>query len=432
VPGSGGTDAGRPGAWAGRRQRLVITAFLGILALFAAGCSGARPVAQAKGQRAASVARLTITPASGSTNIRPGLGVTVAASHGTVKDVTVTSGPDPVSGYLNATHTVWHSRWALSPSHIYTVTATAVDSSGRAVTRTSSFRTLTPGATFQAQIFEGYRQTYGVGMPIILTFSHPVTDRVTVERSLQLWTSKPVTGAWYWDGSQSLVFRPRTYWPAHTEVSFAAHLDGVEAAPGVYGMANLTQSFSIGDSLIAVVSTTRHDATIYYRDKLFGVWPASTGSPGDDTANGAYLTIEKANPVLMSGPGYTGFPVPYSVRFTFSGDYMHDAYWSVGEQGYANVSHGCVNLSPADAEVYYNLAVPGDPVTIVGSPVAGTWDDGWTEWFLTWRQLLRGSATHEAVQAGPSGSSLVSPAALPPATATPPLRAPHPGNYLAA
>jgi lipoprotein-anchoring transpeptidase ErfK/SrfK len=48
----------------------------------------------------------------------------------------------------------------------------------------------------------------------------------------------------------------------------------------------------------------------------------------------------------MSGPGYTDFAVPYSVRFTWSGDYMHDAYWSVGEQGYTDVSHGCVNLSP--------------------------------------------------------------------------------------
>ena len=69
----------------------------------------------------------------------------------------------------------------------------------------------------------------------------------------------------------------------------------------------------------------------------------------------------------MVGPGYS-ISVPWSVRFTFSGDYYHDAYWSVGEQGFDNVSHGCVNLSPADAETYYNLAVPGDPITIVGSP----------------------------------------------------------------
>ena len=180
-----------------------------------------------------------------------------------------------------------------------------------------------------------------------------------------------------------------------------------------------------------MVSTTGHYAKIYYRDRLLGVWPVSTGEPGDDTANGTYLTIEKANPTLMSGPGYTDFPVPYAVRFTWSGDYMHDAYWSVGEQGYANVSHGCVNIAPANAETYYDLAVPGDPVTITNSPLAGSWDDGWTEWFLTWKQLLRGSATHEAVQAGPSGSLFVGPATLPPATTKAPLRTSQQGNYFA-
>jgi L,D-transpeptidase catalytic domain len=180
-----------------------------------------------------------------------------------------------------------------------------------------------------------------------------------------------------------------------------------------------------------VVSTSSHHARIYYKDKLYGVWPVSTGSPGDDTVNGTYLTIEKANPTLMSGPGYTNFPVPYAVRFTWSGDYMHDAYWSVGEQGYTNVSHGCVNLSPQDGEAYYNLAVPGDPVTITGSPAGGTWDDGWTEWFLTWNQLLSRGTTYQAVQLGPAGSSFVNPATLPPATATPPLGTSRPGNYAA-
>jgi lipoprotein-anchoring transpeptidase ErfK/SrfK len=429
----GGTDAGLRRTLAGRplgAAALGAAALLGALALLISACSGltARPEAQVNAHIAASDARLAIAPADGAASAPPDQGVTVTATRGVVRSVTVTGGTGPVSGYLNATRTVWHSRWALQPARDYIVTATAVDSSGRAVTQVSSFRTLTPAATFRTQIFEGYHQTYGVGMPIILTFSHPVTNKVAVERSLRLWTSRPVVGAWYWDTDTSLVFRPRTYWPEHTHVSFAAHLDGVQAAPGVYGTANLTQSFTIGNSLIAVVSTASHYAKIYYRGKLFGVWPVSTGAPGDDTANGTYLTIEKANPVLMSGPGYTDFPVPYSVRFTWSGDYMHDAYWSVGEQGYVNVSHGCVNLSPAHAEVYYNLAVPGDPVTIKGSPVAGAWDDGWTEWFLTWRQLLHGSATHQAVQAGPSGSSLVDPATLAQATAQPPLGAPRPGN----
>ena len=421
-----GTNAGWRGALAGRRQRLVIAAWLGVLVLAVAACSGTRGAAVR-----VSAARLTIVPADGSTAAEPDQGVTVAVSRGRVKNVTVTVGSDPVRGYLNVTGTIWHSTWALQPSRDYTVTATAVDSSGRAVTETSSFRTLTPPAVLQAQTIEGYDQTYGVGMPIILTFSHAVTNKAAVERSLQLWTSKPVVGAWYWDTSESLVFRPRTYWPQHTRVKFVAHLDGVQTAPGVYGTANLRQSFEIGNSLIAVVSTTGHYAKIYYRDRLLGVWPVSTGEPGDDTANGTYLTIEKANPTLMSGPGYTDFPVPYAVRFTWSGDYMHDAYWSVGEQGYSNVSHGCVNIAPANAATYYDLAVPGDPVTIIDSPLAGTWDDGWTEWFLTWKQLLRGSATHEAVQAGPSGSLFVGPATLSPARAKSPLGTSRKGNYFA-
>jgi hypothetical protein len=129
----------------------------------------------------------------------------------------------------------------------------------------------------------------------------------------------------------------------------------------------------------------------------------------------------------MIGPGYDVL-VPWSVRFTLSGDFMHDAYWSVGEQGFANVSHGCVNMSPADAETYYKMGVQGDPITISGSPKAGKWGDGWTVWFLTWRDLLKGSATDDAVQAGPDGSAFVRPGTIKPSHAKSPLRTSHPGN----
>jgi lipoprotein-anchoring transpeptidase ErfK/SrfK len=426
---SGATNPGSPGTG---RRRLAITASLAGLGLLAAACSAPAPMAHVtRAQSRVPAAQLTITPADGSSRANPSKGVTVSVAHGTLSTVTLTQGSHPVAGLLNAAHTAWHTRWPLLPARTYTVTATAVDARKLAVTRTQSFSTLTPSQTVQVQIFEGYHQTYGVGIPIMMTFSRPVHRRAAVERAMQLWTSRPVTGAWYWDSSTSLVFRPRDYWPQHTRVRFVAHMDGLEVARGVYGTANLAQSFRIGNSLIAVVSTAHHYAKIYYRGKLFGNWPVSTGAPGDDTADGTYLTIEKANPVLMSGPGYTNFPVPYSVRFTWSGDYMHDAYWSVGEQGYTNVSHGCVNLSPYHAQVYYGLAVPGDPVTITGSPAAGIWDDGWTEWFLSWKQLLRGSATHQAVQAGPAGSTFVSPASLPASTARAPLGTSRRHNSLA-
>lgn len=262
------------------------------------------------------------------------------------------------------------------------------------------------------RIIEGYRQTYGVGMPIILYFSRPVSNRAAVERALEIRTSKRVVGAWYWDGRCNLApvclyFRPRRYWPPHTRVSFTSHLDGVETAPGVYGDHTLTQTFTIGSSLIVVASTARHSMNVYRDGKLFAHWPISSGRPGDETPNGTYLTIEKANPVDMVGPGYN-IEVPWSVRFTWSGDYLHDAYWSVGQQGFTNVSHGCVNMSPADAQTYYKMAVPGDPVKITGSPRAGVRDNGWTMWFLSWKQWARGSALHKAVRAGPHGSTFVS------------------------
>jgi lipoprotein-anchoring transpeptidase ErfK/SrfK len=370
---------------------------------------------------------VTITPGNGAAGARPDQGITVTATGGTLQNVSVTTPGDPVSGSYSADRASWHSTWALNVSQTYTVTAAAVSAAGVTTSKTATFRTLTPAATFYAHIFEGYKQTYGVGMPIILTFSAPVQDKAAVERSIELHTSNPVIGAWYWDGSQTLDFRPRDYWPANTTVAFTGHFDGVAAAPGLYGFHTLTQTFQIGDSVIAVASTKTHKTQIYVNGQLKYDWPISSGKPGDDTPDGSYLTIEKANPVRMVGPGYD-LLVPWSVRFTFSGDYYHDAYWSVGQQGFDNVSHGCVNLSPANAETYYNLAVPGDPVTISGSPRPGKWDNGWTEWFLSWEQYLKGSATGQAVMASATGSEFVDPATLPADTATSPLQTSAPGN----
>ena len=399
------------------RRGLATAVLCATLGLLAAGCSSGTtpPPGHASAGVPASVSapavRVSITPAGGSIDRTPNRGITVTAAGGKLTGLSVSSGHDPVTGTFNAARTIWHSTWALSVSDRYTVTATAAGTSGGSVTRTSSFRTFTPAQTFSTKIIEGYRQTYGVGMPIILYFSRPVANRVAVERSLQVTTSRSVVGAWYWDSECGtapvcVYFRPRHYWPPHTHVSFTGHLDGVEAAPGVYGDHTLTQTFTIGSELSVVASTSGHWMNVYRSGRLFAHWPISSGRPGDDTPDGRYLTIEKANPVDMVGPGYN-LEVPFSVRFTWSGDYLHDAYWSVGEQGFTNVSHGCVNMSPADAQIFYNMAVPGDPVTIVGSPRAGEWDNGWTMWFLPWHTYVRGSALHEAVRAGPHGSTYI-------------------------
>jgi L,D-transpeptidase catalytic domain len=76
---------------------------------------------------------------------------------------------------------------------------------------------------------------------------------------------------------------------------------------------------------------------VWYRRHLIGDWPVSTGRPGYDTPNGTYLTIEKGNPTRMVGDG-CDLLVPYAVRFTWSGMYIHAADWSVPPQAYSCTS----------------------------------------------------------------------------------------------
>jgi lipoprotein-anchoring transpeptidase ErfK/SrfK len=429
-----------------RARRLAAVALTATAALLATACQGSTPVASklnstaVSSRPASTVAKyLQISPASGGKDTNPSDGITVTAVSGSkISAVTVkTTSAHPVTGTLSANEASWHSTYALPTGQSYTVTATGTDGSGHPVTAASKFITLTPSAAFHAEIFEGAGATYGVGIPIMLTFDHPITDKAAVERSLTLTTSKPVVGAWSWDGNEQLNFRPRDYWPADTTVSFSSHLDGVEGAPGVYGVHDLSQTFNIGQSVIAVANTSSFHTQIYVGGKLTYTWPISTGKTVTPTPNGTYLTVEKGNPVRMIGgkkgtSGYYNELVNYAVRFTFSGDYYHSAPWSVVNQGESNVSHGCVNLPPEDAKIYYNLTVPGDPITISSSSRAGNWDNGWTQWFLPWSQYLAGSATHMAVEAGPSGSTLVSPSTLPADTATAPLGTSVSGNFAAA
>jgi lipoprotein-anchoring transpeptidase ErfK/SrfK len=449
-----------PGGHARRARRLAAVAITAAAALLATACQGGTPAASklspsavsgtsgpgtsgsgnpATPAASAAAKYFSVSPASGTKDASPSNGITVTAVSGAkISAVTVkTTGSGQVTGTLSANGASWHSTYALPTGQSYTVTTAGTDTSGHSVTAVSSFTTLKPATAFHTEIFEGSGQTYGVGMPIMLTFDHPITDKAAVERSLTLTTSKPVVGAWYWDGSEQLDFRPRDYWPADTTVSFSSHLDGVEGAPGVYGVHDLSQTFTIGQSVIAVANTSSHKTQVYVGGKLTYTWPISTGKTVTPTPNGTYLTVEKGNPVRMIGgkkgtAGYYNELVNWAVRFTFSGDYYHSAPWSVVDQGTTNVSHGCVNLPPEDAETYYKMAIPGDPVTITSSSKAGNWDNGWTEWFLSWPQYLAGSATHLAVEAGPDGSSLVNPATLPGNSASSPLGTSVPGNYIAA
>ena len=80
--------------------------------------------------------------------------------------------------------------------------------------------------------------------------------------------------------------------------------------------------------------------------------------------------------------------VPNSVRISYGGAFVHAASWSVRDQGVRNVSHGCVNISPADAAWFFDVVKRGDVVDIKNAKAAPlTSDPGMSDWnipFSAW------------------------------------------------
>ena len=192
---------------------------------------------------------------------------------------------------------------------------------------------------------------------------------------------------------------------------------------------DLTQTFLIGRLPIAVVEhdhaqdadLPQRQAGLQLAGQLGLAEPADAGRDVPERGEGQPGALWGGGGPAGSSGHYDEL-VNYAVRFTYSGSYYHSAPWLVGAQGITNVSHGCVNLPPADAKIYYDMSVPGDPITVTASTAAGKWDDGWTVWFFPWSKFLKGSALGMAVQAGPQGSMFVSPDPLPADTATAPLQ----------
>ncbi len=68
--------------------------------------------------------------------------------------------------------------------------------------------------------------------------------------------------------------------------------------------------------------------------------------------------------------GYRTPPVDWATRMSYSGIFFHSAPWSLGDQGVRNVSHGCLNLSPANAKWIFDNTKRGD-IVVVRNTVGG-------------------------------------------------------------
>ncbi|MQY08119.1 L,D-transpeptidase [Actinomadura macrotermitis] len=386
-----------------------LTAFLTtVLALTACGGAPERPAGPAGEQvTAPAPPAFAITPSDGATGVRPDQGVTVTAAPGTtLQRVEVRAGGAAVPGVLARDRRTWRSRWALRPGTAHTVTATGADAAGAPVTVTGGFTTLKPATTFAvADVTPRPGELVGVGMPLIVTFDRPITDRAAVERALEVRMSRRVPAAWNWTGPRQVVLRPRRFWPPGQRLAFVAHTAGVRAAPGVYGAADTEGGFRVGAARVSVVDTRRHRMAVRVNGRVVRTAPISAGKGGTrayTTTSGVHLVMGKGDPVVMSSawmgvtnvhdPRYYKLKVRHAVQISASGEYVHSAPWSLKQQGRANISHGCVNASPAFAQWFYGQTLRGDVVTVIGTDRPLEVGNGWGYWQLPWSRWVAGSA----------------------------------------
>jgi lipoprotein-anchoring transpeptidase ErfK/SrfK len=367
--------------------------------LLTAGCTSGGGTASPD-KPVAPVAKLSITPADGAKKVPPDTPISVKATGGKVTGLTVADVKGrAVKGAMAADGT-WRPQWALRPSTAYTISAQAMGTDGKPVTAQAKFTTLKPKRVLESGMSPLDGETVGVGMPVQLLLSQPVTakeDRARIERSLVVRMSKPVEGAWSWVSDREVQFRPREYWPVGEKVTVVAHLAGLRAGEDVWGTKDRTLAFTVGPEHITKVSNKTHRAVVRENGEVVKTIPVSLGKPGDDSYSGVMIAQEKAADIVMDSatvgkPGEYRIRTKWNVRMTYSGTFFHAAPWSTGAQGSRNVSHGCVNASPENARWFYDFTQRGDIIEVTGTSRKLRFGNGPTPWAKSWQAWLAGSA----------------------------------------
>ena len=341
-----------------------------------------------------------------------------AGDGGHLTDVTATDAAGRfVAGELSADGTHWHSTSPLAANAHYTVRVSTEDGDGAPGRKVLTFDTSTPTTKKRLDVkFGPDSGDYGVGQPVTAQLNRPVKDRTQraiVERALRVDSVPAVQGAWHWVDDKELHYRPKDYWPAHTTVQVHSNLDGIKVGDRLWGAKSKPLKLTIGDSIIAVTDASAHSMTVYKNGEDIRELPVTTGKPGFETRNGVKVVLGKQSFVRMrsatvgiaegSADSYD-LPVYWATRLTWSGEYVHAAPWSVGSQGYANVSHGCTGMSTANAEWFFNTIHEGDVVKVVNSngDTMEPFGNGFGDWNLAWKQWRQGSALVAGTPDGPS------------------------------
>ena len=220
-------------------------------------------------------------------------------------------------------------------------------------------------------------EVVGVAHPVVVTFGAPVADKRAAERAIDIKSVPAMTGMFEWLDNDVVQWVPDRFWPAHSTVALS--------------VGGISTAFATGPAVIGVASISDHTFTVsidgveagppstlpapHHRPHWGepGVFPASMGRPEYPTPVDSYTVLSKERSVVMDSSS-VGIPVDapdgyllnvdYAVRITGRGLFVHSAPWAVNSLGYENVSHGCISLSPEDAEWYYNTVNIGDPVIV--------------------------------------------------------------------
>lgn len=349
---------------------------------------------------------LTIEPsvADGATDVAVDSVVHVDGFDGELTTVSLAA----KDGSAEVPGTVHGVRWTaddyLEAATTYVLSASGVGDDGEKVESTTTFttRALSLDEQTYPSVAPLQGETVGVGMPVIVMFDVPVTDRAAFEKRMAV-TAKPATeGGWYWLSDNTAHWRPKSFWKPGTKVSVDLDLNSVPAGGGVYGQQDQHVDFTVGRSVVSVVDTKKHQMTVKVNGKVARRIPVSTGDADHRSRNGTKVIMEKHASIDMDAattgvdsadPGYYNLKgVKWAMRVTNSGEFLHAAPWSAASQGNANVSHGCVGMSTEAAGWYFRQSKRGDVVKYIGSPRRLEPANGWTDWNRSWSEWLEGSA----------------------------------------
>jgi len=383
---------------------LVLSACQGIAPAGTAGAAANGPgqiSATAMPTPTSTPAVLDVVPADLATGVAPNVPVTVKASSGVLGAVTLADAKGQTVGGQAGPDGVWTSSELLRPSTVYTLTMASTGPDGTAATTSSTFTTLTPKVTATYGLIPN-GGVVGVGMPVIVQFDTGVitkAQRAEVEKRVKVTTVPAQQGAWGWLDNRQLMWRPKDYWFPGTKVTLSTPLHGLQTGDGKWIAGDDQTSFTVGSSMVSTVDVNAHTMIVRRDGVAIRTFKVSTGRPGPltETRNGTKVIIERNKAITMDSatvgipkgdPNYYKIDTKWNLRLTWTGEFIHSAPWSVNAQGTQNVSHGCTNMAPADAEWMFNNSKMGDIVKFTGSSRAFRPTEGigvWVYDFVGWK-----------------------------------------------